>query len=70
MSDEQAAEVIHLRHRLRTMLALASPRGDAREALERFRNLSEQLDDLDLRFEHDRWRTRFELVGPVTVPSS
>ncbi len=42
MSDEQAAEVIHLRHRLRTMLALASPRGDAREALERFRSLSEQ----------------------------
>jgi hypothetical protein len=63
MSDEQAAEVIHLRHRLRTMLALASPEGDAYQALERLKNLSEQLDDLDLRFEHARWQTRFGLLG-------
>lgn len=70
MSDEQAAEVIRLRHRLRAMLSLASPQGDALQALCRLRDLSEQLDDLDLRFEHERWRTRFELVGNVEVPSS
>lgn len=63
MSDEQAAEVIHLRHRLRAMLALAGPEGDPHQALERLRNLSEQLDDLDLYFEHARWQTRFDLLS-------
>jgi hypothetical protein len=61
MSDDQAAEVIHLRHQLRAMLATARQECDPRQALERLRHLSEQLDDLDLYFEHARWQTRFDL---------
>lgn len=64
MSDEHVIEVIHLRHRLRALAALASIDGEVLQTLDRFRDLSEVLDDIDLRFEHARWRVRFEQIGP------
>lgn len=65
MSDEQAIEVIQLRHRLRAMAALTSVDTEAVQTLDRFRDLSELLDDVDLRFEHARWRVRFEQMGAL-----
>ncbi len=61
MSDEQASEVIKLRHRLRAA-ALRGEHDDVIETLERFRLLSETLGDPTLCMEATRWRVRFEQV--------
>jgi len=65
MSDDQATEVIRLRHRLRAMAALPgfdAPH-EATQALERFRVLSEGLAEPELMFELARWRVHFEQLG-------
>ncbi len=62
MSDEQANEVIRLRHRLRAMALTGKPDLSLRETLSRFCALSETLGDPTLCMEAARWRVRFENV--------
>ena len=62
MSDEQANEVIRLRHRLRAMALQGQQDLTVREILNRFCTLSETLGDAGLCMEAARWRTRFEQV--------
>lgn len=66
MSDEQALEVIRLRHRLRALALVvghADSWAEAAGTLDRFRALSERLGDPDLLSEHVRWRVRFKNLG-------
>jgi hypothetical protein len=71
MSDEQANEVIRVRHRLRA-LAIGGGQdvaSDAQVALEQLRSLSERLADPDLVFEHARWRGQFDHLA-LKAPAS
>jgi hypothetical protein len=47
------------------MSALTCVDNEVVQTLDRFRDLSELLDDIDLRFEHARWRVRFEQMGTL-----
>lgn len=62
MSDEQANEVIRLRHRLRAMALRGEHDLGVREVLNRFCALTETLGDPTLCMEAARWRIRFEQV--------
>ena len=59
MSEEQAAEAIRLRHRLRSFIAGSSNRGAIGQTLEALSALSERLQDPGLRAEHLRWQILF-----------
>ena len=65
MSDEQANEVIRLRHQLRAIAALRrrGGRDDADRILERFREVCERMGEEELLFEHARWRVQLDQLG-------
>lgn len=62
MTEEQINEVVHLRHRLRAMLAVGIREVDADRLLDRMVALSRECDDTDLRFEHARWCAQLAML--------
>jgi len=63
MSDEQANELIRLRHRLRAMALMGKHDIIVSQTLEQFRDLSETVGDAGLCMEATRWRVQFEQLA-------
>ena len=64
MSEEQANQVIKLRHRLRA-LAMQGHCAEGIATLEELRALSHSLGDPDLVFEAARWSAHFEHLASI-----
>ena len=64
MSEEQANQIIKLRHRLRA-LAINGHCAEGIATLEELRALSRSVDDPDLVFETARWSAQFEHLASI-----
>jgi hypothetical protein len=68
MSEDQANEVIHLRHRLRLMAGQGNLEADSDQILARFGDLSLELGIPDLVFEHARWCAQIGHMSRAGAP--